>query len=286
MSNPPVRPSWRALVAALGFVSLLDSPPVQAFPPAPHHTLSGLVRNEWGQPLVTEGAAVVLETAAGVTLHAAVIPGLGPDSNYRLRVPMDAGLTADNYRATALRPQVSFRMKVVIDGVVWLPIEMRGDFAQLGKPACSTRLDLTLGEDSDGDGLPDAWERALSDMLGGELSLAEIHAGDDSDGDGMSNLSEYLAGTYAFDPQDGFQIDLIEADDGSSHIEFTALRGRTYVIEGSPDLKQWRTVGFRLPDAAPTDPARDRYYAPAVRRMRLDVLREAESLRFFRLMVH
>ena len=31
---------------------------------------------------------------------------------------------------------------------------------ELGKPSETTRLDLTLGEDSDGDGLPDAWERA------------------------------------------------------------------------------------------------------------------------------
>lgn len=268
-----------------GLLLALSGPRVEAFPPAPHHTLHGAVRNEWGEPLTVDHALVALETVTGVHLQTAIIPGLDAGSNYRLRVPMDAGLTADNYRPTALRPQVSFRMKVVIDGVAWLPIEMRGDFAQLGEPARSTRLDLTLGEDADGDGLPDAWERALIAMLGGNLGLADIHAGDDPDGDGLSNLDEYLAGTYAFDPKDGFQIDLIEADDGLTHIEFTALRGRTYLIEGSADLKQWQPVRFRLPDADPTAPTRDRYYAPAVRRMRMNVLRNGEALRFFRLMV-
>ncbi len=58
---------------------------------------------------------------------------------------MDAGLTPDNYRPTALRPSVSFRMKVLIGGVTYLPIEMRANYANLGKPAQSTRIDLTLG---------------------------------------------------------------------------------------------------------------------------------------------
>lgn len=266
-------------------LALLGPPRAAAFPPAPHHTLHGIVRNEWGDPLTTDNAVVVLETATGVQLRTALVPGLEPGSNYRLRVPMDAGLTPDNYRPTALRPQVSFRMKVVLDGTVLLPIETRGDFAHLGEPARSTRLDLTLGEDTDGDGLPDAWERALIAMLGGDLSLADIHPGDDPDGDGLNNLNEYLAGTYAFDPKDGFQIDLIEAEGASTRIEFTALRGRTYVIEGSPDLKQWQPVAFRLPDADPTGPARDRYYAPAVRHLRANLTAAGEPLRFFRLMV-
>ena len=52
----------------------------------------------------------------------------------------------------------SFRLKVKIGSVTYLPIEMKLSKA-LGQAAQSTRLDLTLGEDSDNDGLPEAPER-------------------------------------------------------------------------------------------------------------------------------
>ena len=48
---------------------------------------------------------------------------------------------------------------------------MRGDYSALGRPGESTRIDLTLGEDRDGDGLPDAWERTLITASGGKLTL-------------------------------------------------------------------------------------------------------------------
>ena len=39
-------------------------------------------------------------------------------------------------------------------------------------------------------------------------TLANIRPGDDLDGDGISNYNEYLTGTYAFDPTDGFFLPL------------------------------------------------------------------------------
>jgi hypothetical protein len=266
-------------------LAVAGPPAARAFPPSPHHTLYGLVRDEQGEPLTGEDVVLVLETATGVQLRAPLRPGREPGVNYRLQVPMDAGLTPDNYRPTALRPRVSFQMKVLIHGVAWLPLETRGNYARLGRPAESTRLDLTLGEDSDGDGLPDAWERALIAMLDGHPGLADIRPGDDSDGDGMSNLSEYLAGTYAFDPGDGFELKLLASDGEAARLQFTALRGHTYTIEGSEDLRQWRPVEFRLPDANPEDPPLSRYYAPDVRPLRVTVTPADRTFRFFRLQV-
>lgn len=278
----PGRARWHA--GLLGGL-LLATGGALAFPPAPHHTLYGLVRDETGQPLSADQATVVLETATGVRLHTGLIPGLAPGINYRLRVPMDAGLTPDNYQPTALRPQAPFQIKVVIGDTVWLPIEMQGRFDQLGRPAQSTRLDLTLGEDLDGDGLPDAWERALIAMLGGGLGLDDIRPGDDADHDGLSNLQEYLAGTYAFDPEDGFRIKLIHPHDAAPYVEFLALRGRTYSLEGSVDLKSWAPVAIRLPGEEASTPARADYYATDVRRVRAAVADPVEPWRFFRLMV-
>ncbi|MBM3880282.1 MAG: hypothetical protein FJ387_11290 [Verrucomicrobia bacterium] len=259
---------WRcALAIGLG---LWTAGTALAFPPAPHHILYGVVRDELGQPLWTANATVVLETATGVQVKTPVVPNLGPNRNYRLRVPMDAGLTADNYRPTALRPLVAFRMKVVIGGVTYLPIETRADYANLGKPAQSTRLDLTLGEDTDGDGLPDAWERALIAMLGSGLTLADIRPGDDADGDGLSNLQEYLAGTYAFDPQDGFRLDLFEIREGRPLLEFMAIRGRTYTLLGSADLETWTPIAFRIADTGPSTSWWTGYSATDTRLVRLE----------------
>ncbi|MBM3883858.1 MAG: hypothetical protein FJ387_29835 [Verrucomicrobia bacterium] len=217
----------------------MGTSPVFAFPPAPHHTLYGLVRDELGDPLLVTDAEVVLESLTGTQLMSRIVPQLSPGQNYRLHVPLDAGLTADNYKPTALRPTVAFRMKVKIGRLTYLPLETRANYANLGKPAQATRLDLTLGEDTDGDGLPDAWERALIAQLGGQLALQDIPPDDDADGDGLTNLQEYLAGTYAFDPQDGFWLDLVGLDHEQPVIEFLAIRGRTYTLVGSTDWARW-----------------------------------------------
>lgn len=272
---------WVRLTAATS----LGLAAVQAFPPAPPHILYGTVRDETGRPMDAGEAVVVLETAGGVRLRTGLTPGLIPGANYRLAVPMDAGLTPDNYQPTALRPEVSFRLKVVVGETVWLPLEMQGRFDQLGQPAQRTRIDLTLGEDLDGDGLPDAWERALAAMLGGGLDEEDIRPGDDADHDGLSNLEEYLAGTYAFDPEDGFRIELIEAGEAGPSVEFLALRGRTYSVEGSADLHSWSPVAFRLGEEAPSAPARATYRAEDVRRVRAVIAGDLTRLRFFRLMV-
>jgi len=264
--------------------ALALAPAVLAFPPAPHHTLYGVVRNEMGEPIRATDAVVVLETVTGVRLKTAVVPLLAPGVNYRLKVPMDAGLTPDNYRPTALRPSVSFRMKVLIGGATYLPIETSANYANLGKPAQTTRLDLTLGEDSDNDGLPDAWERALMDMLGGGLAVTDIEPGADADGDGMSNLHEYLAGTYAFDPQDGFRLDILGTNVEHPVFEFLAIRGRAYTLEGSADLLTWELLPFRIASSNPVGSWRKSYSASDVRVLRIEAdIPSAHPYQVFRL---
>jgi hypothetical protein len=240
-----------------------------------------------GDPITVSAAEIILETTAGIQIKDTIIPNLQPGVNYRLSVPMDAGLTADNYKPTALRPTVPFRLKVKIGQTTYLPIEMTGDFRNLGKPAESTRLDLTLGEDSDGDGLPDAWERALIAASGGTLTLQDIRPGDDFDGDGLSNLDEYLAGTYAFDPTDGFSLAIISANERAFALEFLVLRGRTYTLWASSDLSRWTPVAFRVPDEGPQAPLRNSYPATDVRRLQVEVPADArsETNRYFKAMV-
>jgi hypothetical protein len=271
------------LVLAVFFLASGTS--LKAYPPAPHHTIYGTVRDELGNPLMVTNAEVVLETFTGVQLKTMVVPGPRPEANYRLQVPMDAGLTADTYKPTALKPTVAFRLRVRIGSITYWPIEVAANYSNLGKPAQSTRMDLTLGEDSDGDGLPDAWERALIAILGGDLTIHDILPDDDADGDGLSNLQEYLAGTYAFDPQDGFWLDIVDEANGNPVLEFLAIRGRTYALESSPNFQTWSPAQFRVLTDGPDAPRRDYYLAADVRFHRIEALprdEQAEKHLFYR----
>lgn len=237
------------LCAAVAALARLAETTAQAYPPAPHHTLFGMVRNEWGEPLDFSGAEVFVEATNNVTVRATVAASSDPRTNYRMEVPMDAGTTLDLYAPTVMKRNQSFRLKVKIGLVTYLPLEMKLSKA-LGQPAQSTRLDLTLGEDTDNDGLPDAWEQALIDIYGG--TLADIKPGDDLDGDGISNYNEYLVGTYAFDPADGFFLNIVGASDGNAVLEMFVIRNHAYAIESTADLnQQWLPTQFRLDSAGP-----------------------------------
>lgn len=268
-STPLVRPLLGRASPLLLF--LLTACLTLAFPPAPHHLIYGTVRDDMGNPLMVTNAEVILETLSGVRLQTRVVPNLGPGLNYRLSIPMDAGLTADPYKPTALKPTLPFRMKVLITGVTYLPLELGGNTLNLGQPAQTTRLDLTLGVDSDRDGLPDAWEQAL---LTGDLNLSDIRPADDSDNDGLTNLQEYLAGTYAFDPGDGLKLEIVHNQTGRRMLQFLAITGRNYTVHGSTDVQNWRSLPFRLAVDGAEAAVRTSYQARDVRTVTLELLEE------------
>lgn len=224
---------------ALGF-------PAVAFPPLPHHTVLGLVRDELGTPLTAAGGEITLETLSGTTLKTVVAPGTDAGVNYRLEVPLDAGLTSDAYLPSAMQPTAPFRMKVKLGTRTYVPMEMKVNWAKLGQPAESSRVDLTLGEDTDGDGLPDAWERMMiqSGKLG--MTLEQFGPGARLNGNPMTVMEAYVAGTYAWDPKDGFRLDILSMDGPRPVLQFMALRGRSYTITGSDDLQRWDPVSFSV----------------------------------------
>lgn len=250
-----------ALIAALACLN----GSVRAYPPAPFHLFYGMLRDEYGTP-INSGAEVILETGTGIQIKAFVIPGIESGANYRLEVPMDSGLFSAPYMPTALRPTVPFRMKVRVGGVTYLPIEMAGDLRQLGESGQRTRLNLTLGEDSDGDGLPDAWERLINP------DISKVKPGDDADKDGLTNLQEYFAGTYAFDPANGFALSIVGIHQGRPQFEFLAINGRTYTLLGSTDLKNWEALAFRLSTEAASVPARASFATDSVQKVRIEAL--------------
>ncbi len=233
----------------LAGLALLFSTAARAYPPAPPHTIYGVVRDGFGNPYEQPTIAVILYGSDNVEKARTTIdPLLGLGINYSLDVPMDAGTTTTLYEPTAMRPTLPFTMRVVIGGVSYLPLQLSTGTWTMGKPAERRRIDLTVGVDSDGDGLPDAWEWELiySDPSGRLASLADVRPGDDADGDGLSNLSEYIAGTYAFDSADGLSLEILGVANGFARLQFLAIKGRSYTISSSADLANWTSQTFAL----------------------------------------
>lgn len=257
-------------------------PRVSAYPPALPHTFYGMVRDEFGNPLPA-GASITLESAAGVKVYGLVSEIFEAGVNYRLRVPLDAGLTSDMYKPTALRPAAPFKIKIQVGGTVFLPIEMSHDFAQMGEPGKSTHLNLTLGEDKNGDGLPDAWQRMIN------ADLSKVTPGGDADGDGLTNEQEYLAGTYAFDPENGFSLSIVSLKNANPVLAFTAVPGRTYSILGSADIESasWTEVQFHLSGAAADAKPANFYTATGVTAVEVEVVTPPGEVvaRFFKLLL-
>jgi hypothetical protein len=284
----PVTYSRNCLLTCLLVISSWTFlPRVQAYPPAPHHVIYGMVRDEMGNPLTVQTADIILETLAGVQVKTHINPSLQAGVNYSLEVPMDSGITSDLYKPTALCPMVPFRIKVQIGQTIYLPIQMKGDYSKLGQPGQRTRIDLTLGEDADGDGIPDAWERALIARLGLNVDIKDIRPDGHTDGSGLNNLAQYIAGTYAYDSKDGFALKIVRTVGEAAVLEFMSIRGRTYTICGSADMNTWTPVKFYVLPVGPDSVEVQSYYAPDDRVLQAQIIPQngQPSARFFKLMV-
>jgi len=95
------------------------------------------------------------------------------------------------------------------------------------------------GADSDGDGIPDAWEIAH-----GLNPNSKDDAALDSDGDGLTNLQEYLAGTDPQNAQSAFRAAAGVSASGDFQVSFNTVAGKQYVVERTDDLGsgQWTQV--------------------------------------------
>ena len=176
-------------------------------------------------------------------------------------------------------------MPIVSGSTLTVDVHGSPEFVTDGTDTAHSAVPVMLFIDSDGDGLPDAWEYLMIEMGYGQ-TLADIRPQDDSDGDGISNYDEYIAGTYAFDPTDGFKFNIVGIQDNKPLLEFMVLPGRHYTVQGSTDMKTWSTINIRDQANGAAAALQSGYDATDVRTLRVaaDVAAE-QKMMFFRAVV-
>jgi len=95
----------------------------------------------------------------------------------------------------------------------------------------STSALLTFLTDSDGDGIPDAWES--------QYGFNPTNATDrlaDADGDGMLNWQEYEAGTDPTNALSYLKVELTGVPSPVATIQFLALSNKTYSVQYNSSL--------------------------------------------------
>ena len=247
-------------VALLPAAFLASSLSLWAFPPAPYYTIYGDVRDQYGILIPADGAAVVVYKDGKEVMRQELMAFQGADFNYQLRLRIDMlRSSTTSYSSVALTSGTIYTLAVSIGSQLYYPIEM-ATAPTIGSASTRRRLNLTLGVDSDGDGLPDAWEEAQL-YQGGYLpgdngwDLALIDKNGDFDKDGVSNYTEYVAGTYATDSSSVLSLSIKEKLATSARLEFYAFYGKSYNLESSTDLKTWAAVPFSTGDPAAPDAA-------------------------------
>ena len=220
-----------------------------AYPPAPNYTIYGLVRDQVGTVLNVVGAEIILLKDNVEIGRAPVFNDLRLDSNYELNIRIDQTRSGTRiYSAKAVAPLGTYSLRVTMNGQNFLPIEASGTL-QVGNGGERVRLDLNLGADANNDGLPDAWQEwqlyqagRLPGTADWDISLITKHG--DFDGDGTSNFLEYLAGTFAGDATERFELKITGKTATAVSFEYYAITGKVYGIEQSSNLQTWTAAPF------------------------------------------
>ena len=109
--------------------------------------------------------------------------------------------------------------------------------------------------DSDGDGLPDAWEVAHG--LSKDSALGDDGAQGDPDRDGLTNTEEYLAGTEPKNPQSSLRLESPGTDSNGIVLRFDGVAGHSYTLQYRDDLASgsWQKLQdiAPLPQAGPVE---------------------------------
>lgn len=246
----PIRRSLHLAVLLLGGLGFGFPTAAWAFPPAPTFTINGVVRDSFGWALKSGDLGTVVIKRDGVVIAEAPIDERGrAGENFRTQLAMDTN-PAQPYSDRSQSTGVQFTIEVRFPTQTLLVTSINSSKRTVGQPGGSVFIDFTIGVDSDGDGIPDAWEYWQLSELGigfgdSRWSLTTLGTGD-FDGDGLSDRNEYLAGTFAFlaDDKLALAIEGFETD-GSARLRTVLVVDKSYRVEVSTDLITWSTAAVR-----------------------------------------
>ena len=213
--------------------------------PEPGLTLYGEVRNTAGGGNVRMIAGTLRWTVrpavgAPITIVTA-LRNINDQFSYVVRIPFESVLTGFTLSANTLQltsaPAGYARSATVEDvsALVVAPALTSFTFSAADRGRVE-RVDLQVSiaiVDTDGDGIPDAWENQF-----GLLANDSSDAASDKDGDTFSNLSEYLAGTNPTDPNSLFKfIGIATNAPGEIRIGWSSVAGKSYSVRRSTALE-------------------------------------------------
>lgn len=230
-TNDPLFVNWQTPLTYLNIKSnlaLLPGSPAKGTGP------NGLDRGA----LVLSGATISGEPATFTTNTSATLKIAGPGIySYRWKLnngPWSAEVQLTNnflITATMFSNAVPITLSGLSDGAYTVSVigkNSAGFWQDTNSATVSKTWTVGPSGDTDGDGMPDAYEAQFPLALDANDPL---DAGEDYDGDGMTNLQEYLAGT---DPQSfASRLVIVSLGQGGGDVSFNffAVSNKTYTVQ-------------------------------------------------------
>jgi hypothetical protein len=213
----------------------------------PSMLVYGVIRDSYGIALSPDSATVSAFLGTNEVARTAIRPQPN-GANYRLEVNVTDPITAKPKDVT---PGATLTIRARY-GTVLSPTIGNNTFLARGDGS-AVQIDLVLGVDSDGDGIPDDWERMLIANSGGALSnLNQIGPGTDFDGDGVSDLAEFFAGSFPFLASDVLRMSSLTTHaNGRFSFSFTSVNGVAYEVLTAPtlDAATWQVCPISLTES-------------------------------------
>lgn len=247
---------WSTLPLVIGFLGVCLVFAAIAGVPQPMVVYYGQARDGFGWPY-RQNAEVILYANETEVYRYAIKGSLKPGINFLLQAFLDDGTGAERYSRQTVKATDTITIKVRDQYGLQTLVETNA-IPPAASPGDIHKIFITAGDDSDGDGLSDQWEREMIDWLNDPAiqTLADIRPEDDSDHDGSSNLHEYHTGTFAFLDYDYFGLRaMTPVLPERMRIDILSVPGKRYTVEQTDDIvsPNWQSVSFAVDEVSPMD---------------------------------